>query len=364
MRKILLLCLALVLLCLPVQAEGDETVPDSWEELDALEEGLSKEAQELLDGCSAQDGGDFSEDIGQIVSRAWQDSRPTVVQAAALAGVVIAVVLLCASVAPLSEPDGIHPVSLVGALGITAACSFQLHAMIELGAQTVEKLMNYSTLLLPAMASAAVATGAVNAAGAIYMGTVLFSDILTVLISKLLVPMVYLYIGVAAANCALNNHLLDSIQEFIAWLVSGSLKAILYIYTGYITISGIISGATDAASVKATKLALSGMVPVVGGIISDASETVVAGAAVLKNSVGVFGMLAVLAFCAAPFLRIGVHYLILKATKAVCGTVGRKNHVELVGSLSKAMGFLLGMTGTCALMLLISVVCSLKAVGI
>lgn len=362
MRKLLLLLTVMCLLCVPVQAE--EADLGGWVETEPLIEGLSGETAELLDGFDPEQGGEFSEGIVQIFSKSWEENKPTLVQAAGLAAVVICVVLLCATVGAMNDSCGLEPVSIAGALGITAACTFQFHAMIQLGAQTVQRLMEYATLLLPALASAVVATGAVGSAGAVYMGTVLFSDVLTVLISKLLIPMVYLYVGVATANCALGNHLLDSIRDLIAWLISGSLKAILYVYTGYITISGIISGATDAASVKATKLALSGMVPVVGGIISDASETLVASAAVLKNSIGVFGMLAVLAFCAAPFLRIAMHYLVLKLSKAVCGTVGRKNHVELVGNLSTAMGFLLGMTGTCALMLLLSIVCSLKAVAI
>lgn len=51
-----------------------------------------------------------------------------------------------------------------------------------------------------------------------------------------------------------------------------------------------------------------------GGIISDAAETVLAGAGMLKNTVGVFGMLAILAACAYPFLQLGVQYLLYKLT--------------------------------------------------
>ena len=64
---------------------------------------------------------------------------------------------------------------------------------------------------------------------------------------------------------------------------------------------------------------LSGVVPVVGSMLSDASETLVVSAGVLRNSIGVFGMLAVLALCAAPFLQTGLTYLVLKLTAAVGG---------------------------------------------
>ena len=80
----------------------------------------------------------------------------------------------------------------------------------------------------------------------------------------------------------------------------------------------------------------------------------------LKNSVGVFGMLAVLAVCLTPFLRVGVQYLMLKLTAAVSGTVGLPSHVKLIKHFSSAMGYLLAMNGACALMALICVVCFLK----
>ena len=71
-------------------------------------------------------------------------------------------------------------------------------------------------------------------------------------------------------------------------------------------------------------------------------------------------MLAVLAICIAPFLRVGIQYLLLKLTAAVSGTVGLPPHVKLVKNFSSAMGYLLAMNGTCALMSLICVACFLR----
>ena len=111
-----------------------------------------------------------------------------------------------------------------------------------------------------------------------------------------------------------------------------------------------------------TKAAVSGMVPVVGGMISDASETLLASAGVLKNSVGVFGMLAVLAIALTPFLRVAAHYLLLRLTTAVGGAVALKPHVTLLEQLTTAMGFLLAMCAACCLLLLMATVCLMRVV--
>ena len=90
----------------------------------------------------------------------------------------------------------------------------------------------------------------------------------------------------------------------------------------------------------------------VGGILSDAAETVLAGAGILKNAVGVFGMLAVLRMCVAPFLQLGIHYLTYKVTSALSATVSSG---RVAGSLTRsaALRLVLGMTGASALLLLI-----------
>ena len=127
-------------------------------------------------------------------------------------------------------------------------------------------------------------------------------------------------------------------------------------------ITGVVSGSADAVRLKATKLTISGMVPVVGSILSDASESILVGAGIMKNTVGVYGLLVILALWIEPFLTIGLQYLLLKATVAICETFDTKDVSGVIKSFSTAMGLILAMTGTVCLMFLISVVCFMKDV--
>ena len=56
---------------------------------------------------------------------------------------------------------------------------------------------------------------------------------------------------------------------------------------------------------KLAKSAVSAVVPVVGSILSDAAESVLAGAGLLRGMVGTAGTLALLGVCLVPFLRLG-----------------------------------------------------------
>ena len=97
------------------------------------------------------------------------------------------------------------------------------------------------------------------------------------------------------------------------------------------------AGGADAATVKAAKFTISNLVPVVGGVISDTAETLLAGASVLRNAAGVFGMLAVLGICVVPFLNLGVHYLMYKCTAALAATASGNGRITgLIESLGAA----------------------------
>ncbi len=348
--KRLLLILILLALLIPTVSASEET--------DTLTEGLDTEVSELLPDASGTV--DFWQSLKTMFFGAFEKASGTFKSSLGLCAVLLALLTLC-SVSQMSE-KATNAIVLCGALGITALMMSEFGSMVQLAKETIEKMADYSACYLPIMASATVAGGGITSSGVLYTGTVIFSQLLMRLISTLLIPGVWFYIAVATAQSALESPMLGEIKDFVGWLISKSMRIVMYIFIGYMTVTGVISGATDATTVKATKAAVSGMIPVVGGIVSDASESLIASAAILKNSVGVFGMLAVIAICIVPFLRVGIQYLMLKVVSAVSGTVGLDAHVKLVKSFSEAMGYLLGMCGAYVLMMLISSVCFLKVV--
>jgi len=141
------------------------------------------------------------------------------------------------------------------------------------------------------------------------------------------------------------------------------LKTVLYIFTGYISITGVVGGTTDAAMLKATKLTISGMVPVVGNILSDASEAVLVSAGMMKNAAGIYGILAVISICINPFIRIGSQYLMLKLTAGISEMFGTKQMAGIIKDFCTAMGLVLAMTGAVCMIFLISTICFLRGVS-
>ena len=304
----------------------------------------------------------FGEGLRQILQDLLPLLRPDLAEACQVSTALIAAVMLIAILESFSGT--VKTVAdFAGAAAVSAVLLLSANSLIRLGSQTVTEMSEYGKLLLPVMTAAMAAQGGVTTSAALYAGTAVFNSFLSSLISRLLVPMVYLFLALAAANSAVGEDLLKKMRDSIKNTLSWCLKTILTVFTTYMGITGVVSGTTDAAALKATKVTISSVVPVVGGILSDASEAVLVSAGLAKNAAGLYGIFAILAVFLEPFLRIGIHYLLLKATAAVCGVFGTKRMTELISDFSTAMGLLLAMTGSACLLLLISTVCFLKGVG-
>ena len=357
MRRRILMCLAVLLLLSGMGAASASDV------LAAQSEALDLDALQDAAGGYLPDGAleaGISLDEGlQTILNTGSGQISGVVRKAVRSGVLLlTVVLLCGLAEGLYGGMGVSQttdvVAIVGALAITAVAVADANSLIGMGREALEQMETFSKILLP--------TGSPSGAVARQLATMLFSDILITLINRLLLPLVYTYIAACVAYAAVGNEGLKRIAGTLKWVVTSILTVVLLVFVGYLTVSGVIAGSTDAVTVKAAKFTMSSLVPVVGGILSDAAETVLAGAGILKNAVGVFGMLAVLCMCVAPFLQLGIHYLTYKVTSALSATVSSGRVAGLIDQIGGAFGLVLGMTGASALLLLISMVSAITAV--
>ena len=98
--------------------------------------------------------------------------------------------------------------------------------------------------------------------------------------------------------------------------------------------------------------------------MSDAADTVLASAGVLRGAVGAYGTVAVLMMCLVPFLRLGVQYLAYKFTAALAAAVADSRTAGLIDAIGGAFGLILGMTGAMALLQLVALVSCLTAAAV
>ncbi|MCC8077610.1 MAG: stage III sporulation protein AE [Oscillospiraceae bacterium] len=360
----LLLCLALLALAAPCRAVNivGETGAD------ALPGALPEGAREALDGMEVTDA-ELEvglERIGSYLANRFQDVLSEILRPF---GAVLAVAVLCALGETLSHTlltggqGGFDFAGFGGALAVSAVTLSDVRSVVSMGAETLDQLWEFTRVLLPVLTAASVSAGAVTSAAAKSAAATLFADILLTAARTLILPLVCAYAATEAAGAALGTKQLVGVSRLLQWGAKTLMKGLALAFTAYLTLTGVSAESADAALVRTAKAALSAALPVVGKTLSDASESLVAGAALVRNAAGIFGLLALLAVVAMPVLRLLLRWLLFQAAAAVASAIAGERLGGLIAGIGNAYAMVLGLVGVGAAIFFLAVVSFLRTVS-
>lgn len=348
----------LLLLCIP-GAGAVDTAEVQQEGGAALLDAVPHEQRGYLDGVQPDTAEEVAASFSRLLDNAAQDGWSAVQNAVhTLIGTAVVIVLTAVargfSGAAGGAADGL--IDMAGALGCAAILLRDFTGMLAQCRTVLQEISAFSAVLQPVLATVLSVGGNAATATALQVASMFVFDLVIRLINVLLVPAACAYLSVTAVDAATGNGMLHGVAAGIKGAASGVLKLILTLFTAYLTVAGGVSGSVDRVALKTAKFAVSGAVPVVGGVISDATETLLSGASLLKNSIGIFGMLCVTAICLIPFLRAGASYLCYKAGAAVLSPLCSGSLRQLLEGVGTGFGLLLGMLSTCCLILYLELV--------
>lgn len=236
--------------------------------------------------------------------------------------------------------------------------------MISQSTQILDQMSDYSKAAMPAIFLSAAACGAVVSASAKYAAVCLALDVIMTAARDIVVPLIYAFIALSISESIFENAIIKASARFIKWLATTIMTGITIAFTAYIGFTGLIAGSSDVVAVKTARTVISTSLPIVGGIISDSAAVVLSAASVIKNSAGVFSLIGICALCAGPFAALSVKMLLFRAAAAAADMVPNGNLSPLLNNIGKAMGMLLGLLGSCCIMMFISIMAGIKVVTI
>mgnify|MGYP004678445551 FL=1 len=138
------------------------------------------------------------------------------------------------------------------------------------------------------------------------------------------------------------------------------LGLVLTVFTGVLSLESSLTGKVDGITTKATKAIVTNAIPVVGKILSDASETVLGSGIVLRNAVGLVGVIVIIGICAMPIIKLGVLTALYQILSAICEPIADKKIISIIEQMRDTFKVLLGMVSAISIMLIIGVTIVIK----
>lgn len=213
-------------------------------------------------------------------------------------------------------------------------------ALGDLVEETCGAIYGFMKLLLPAYLLVVVlSAGTVTALG-FYEITVLAMNLLQIFIIRIVLPAVHFYLVLLILNQMSKEDYFSKFADLVRTAAAWGLKTMLGVVVGLQAVQCLVSPAVDALKNSALSR-LAKAIPGLGTTIDAAAETVTGSAVIIKNAVGAAGILALLAICLLPVLKLAVSIGLLRLTGALMQPVSDKRLVESVSSVADGAALLL-----------------------
>lgn len=211
---------------------------------------------------------------------------------------------------------------------------------LETTTEGMENLCGFVSVLLPMYClSIAVVTGSVTAAG-YYQGTAFLLGFFEMLVRYCLIPLTQGYLMLAFASCMQKRPVFKRSLELIVSLFSWIRKTLLGVALALGAVQGILAPAIDGLKRTAVVKSAS-VIPGIGDLIGGAWETVMGAGVVLKNSIGLVGILFLLLVMAVPMLKLALQYLVYRILAAVTEPVAQEMTEQFLVHMGIAQRLLL-----------------------
>ncbi len=209
-----------------------------------------------------------------------------------------------------------------------------------IASETISKLLDFMKALVPTYCmTVAFCTGATTSA-LYYEGILILITVVNVVLIKIIIPLANIFMMATLADNITAEDTLSKMAELLSTIIKWVLKSLLAVVIGIGTVQSLIAPAIDQVK-RSSVMKATDMIPGVGSILSGVTETVLGAGVLLKNCVGVAGMIAVFAICAVPLIKLLIFVLIYKVLAAAIQPISDKRVVNCVSACAQATGLLL-----------------------
>jgi len=225
----------------------------------------------------------------------------------------------------------------------------------KIGKEAINNMVSFMQALLPMLLTLLVSLGGVTASAVFHPVVLMSVSAVSTLIKDLLIPIIFFSAIMAIVNNITNSFQLTRFSGLLKELCIAILGFLLSVFLGIMIVQGTAAAVVDGVSVRTAKFATKNFVPIVGGIFADAIDTVISCSLLLKNAIGVVGVIIVFIMCAFPVLKILSVIFIYKLAAALIQPIGDEKIVNSLNGLANSLIMLFVTVSSVAMMFFIAV---------
>lgn len=211
----------------------------------------------------------------------------------------------------------------------------------------------------------ALVTSSGNPTAAIGMEPVFlyFIQLIGSLMEKIILPLIYWISILNMVNCLTEKFGITKLIDFIKQITRWGLGILMTFFVSILGMSGVTATITNNLGVKTMKYAVGNFVPVVGGLLSDSIDTVLASATVLKRAIGTAGVITIVLMCALPIVKMMSFIFIYKLTAGLVEPLADRRITDMIGEAGSTASFAFTILAAVAVMFILGITITVSISG-
>ena len=232
--------------------------------------------------------------------------------------------------------------------------------VINMVKESIQNLVGLMNMLIPILITLIITTGNIVSAGMLQPIILCSLTVIGNLIVEVIIPFVLISTALGIISNISDKVQLDKLSNFFKSSSVWTLCVILTFFVGVVSLEGTLSSSIDGVTAKTAKTAVSNAIPVVGKILGDAVDTVMGCSVILKNAIGIVGVVIILAICLTPIIKLLCLMLVYYLGSALCEPIADTKIVKLLAKMGDAFKMLFAILSGVSVMLIIGVTLVIK----
>ena len=232
--------------------------------------------------------------------------------------------------------------------------------IVKMVQDTTTNLVAFMNMLVPLLITLMMSTGSIATSGVIEPIILFMINFIGNMIQDVLLPLIMIFVALVILSKLSSQVKIDKLSKFMKSGIVWFLGIILTIFVGVVSLEGTMSSSVDGITAKTTKAVVSSAIPVVGKILGDAVDTVLGCGIILKNAIGLVGVIIILGICIVPIIKLALMTILYKLLAGITQPIADEKITSLLEQIGDIFKMFLAILSSISFMIIIGTTLVLK----
>lgn len=187
-----------------------------------------------------------------------------------------------------------------------------------------------------------------------YESALVLITIVDVVLVRVMIPLVNIYMVITLVNNLAKEDFLSKLAELLESIIKWSMRTLFIAVVGFNTIQGLIVPASNSLK-KSLAIKFTKAIPGIGNSLNSVAETVMGAGTLIKNAIGVTGLVVIILICVIPLIKLIITMLIYKVGVAIVQPISDKRVITCISGAANAAGLLVYVVSIAAVLFMVTI---------